>query len=205
MQGGRHAVVCAVSGASCGPLSLRLLQRLLASDLTLHLVFSPTGSRVFHQETGVEPRLDAIAAGAQSAGTAVAAEVHQYEPGDLFAPIASGSCSWHAMVVCPCSMGMLARIASGHSDCLITRCADVALKERRRLVLVARETPLSAIHLENMLRATYAGAVVLPPVIGYYYKPQTLEDVSDALAERIMRHCGLTTTERWKWNPAESG
>ena len=205
MQSGKNAVVCAVSGASCGPLALRLLHRLMARDLMLHLVFSPTGSRVFRQETGVEPRIEAVAASAQAAGIAVAAESHQYEPGDLFGPIASGSCSWDAMVVCPCSMGMLARIASGYSHCLTTRCADVALKERRRLVLVTRETPLSTIHLENMLRATQAGAVVLPPVIGYYYKPQTLEDVNDALAERIMRHCGLETTERWKWNPGEAG
>jgi 4-hydroxy-3-polyprenylbenzoate decarboxylase len=205
MQSGKHAVVCAVSGASCGPLALRLLHRLFTCDLTLHLVFSPTGSRIFRQETGVEPRLEAVIADMQSAGTALAAEVHQYEPGDLFGLIASGSCSWDAMVVCPCSMGMLARIAAGYSNCLITRCADVALKERRKLVLAARETPLSTIHLENMLRVTHAGAVVLPPVIGYYYKPRTLEDVNDALVERIMQHCGLETTERWKWNPEEAG
>lgn len=201
MHNGKHVVVCAVSGASCTPLALRLLHRLLAEDLLLHLVFTPTGSRLFRAETGVEPRLEAISASADAQGIKVIAACEQHQPDDLFSSIASGSYGWDAMAVCPCSMGMLGRIAAGYANCLVTRCADVALKERRKLVLVARETPLSAIHLENMLRVTRAGAIVLPPVAGYYYQPQTLEDVNDALAERIMRHCGLAVAERWKWNP----
>src|SRR5204863_3629313 len=115
----------------------------------------------------------------------------QWALDDFRAPFASGSAGWQAMVVVPCSTGGLARIAQGHSADLIGRAADVMLKERRKLVLVVRETPLSLIHLENMARATQAGAVVLPASPSFYSKPQTIEAVLDTVISRALDHVGV--------------
>jgi 4-hydroxy-3-polyprenylbenzoate decarboxylase len=118
---------------------------------------------------------------------------------DYKAPFASGSAGWHAMVVVPCSMGTAARIAHGISDTLLTRAADVMLKERRSLIVVPRETPLSAIHLENLAALARAGALILPAMPSFYGRPTTLEQAIDTVIARILDHLGLEhdLVKRW--------
>lgn len=116
----------------------------------------------------------------------------------IFAPFASGSSRFEAMVICPCSMGLLGRIANGISDDLITRAADVMLKERRKLIVVPRETPFNLIHLRNMTQLTEAGAIVCPAVPSFYSKPQTIEQLVDTVVDRIIDLIGLdVVTYRW--------
>jgi 4-hydroxy-3-polyprenylbenzoate decarboxylase len=123
-----------------------------------------------------------------------------YDSKDLAAPISSGSFPHDGMAIVPCSMGMLGRIANGISSDLISRAADVALKERRKLVLVPRETPLSEIHIRNMLAVTRAGAVVLPAMPGFYHQPKTIADLVDMVVSRILDHLGVGNRlfERWR-------
>ena len=121
---------------------------------------------------------------------------------DWFAPLASGSNPADAMVICPCSMGTLARIAAGLADTLIERAADVMLKESRKLVLVPRETPLSAIHLENMLRAQRAGAVILPANPGFYHRPQSVSEVVDFVVARVLDQLGFDHDLMQRWGAA---
>ena len=139
-------VICAVTGASGGPIALRLITELSRRPLELHLVFSQTGASVFARETGVEPGLDSLRQVlVDSPGDGTKATLVMHPPDDFAAPIASGSVKWDGMVICPCSMGTAGRIAAGVNDNLITRAADVTIKERRRLVLVPREMPLSVL------------------------------------------------------------
>jgi len=180
-------VICAVTGASGGPIALRLIAELSRRPLELHLVFSQTGASVFTRETGVEPGLDSLRQVLDdSPGDGTKATLVMHPPDDLTAPIASGSVRWDGVIICPCSMGTAGRIATGVSDNLITRAADVALKERRRLVLVPREMPLSAIHLENLLKLSRLGAVILPPMLTFYHQPATIEEHMDFIIGRAL-------------------
>jgi 4-hydroxy-3-polyprenylbenzoate decarboxylase len=121
-----------------------------------------------------------------------------YNKGDFFAPFASGSAKYESMVICPCSMGTMARIATGISNDLTTRAADVILKERRKLILVTRDTPLSLIHIENMRTVTLAGGIILPASPSFYSKPQAFEDLAATVVDRIIDQIGLTQdTYRW--------
>jgi len=121
-----------------------------------------------------------------------------YNKNDFFAPFASGSAKYESMVICPCSMGTMARIATGISNDLTTRAADVILKERRKLILVTRDTPLSLIHIENMRTVTLAGGIILPPSPSFYSKPQSFEDLAATVVDRIIDQIGLTQdTYRW--------
>lgn len=122
-----------------------------------------------------------------------------YEKSDFMAPFASGSAKYDTMVIVPCSMGTLGRIANGFSDDLITRSADVILKERRRLILVARDTPLNLIHINNMKAVTEAGAIVCPAVPSFYSKPKTVEEVASTVVDRIIDLIGLTQ-ESYRWS-----
>jgi len=158
---------------------LRLITELSRRPLELHLVFSQTGASVFSRETGV-----------------------MHPPDDFTAPIASGSVKWDGMVICPCSMGTAGRIAAGVNDNLITRAADVALKERRRLVLVPREMPLSALHLENLLKLSRLGAVILPPVLTFYHQPATIEEHMDFIVGRALDALGLDSELVKPWSGA---
>ena len=121
-----------------------------------------------------------------------------YEKKDFMAPFASGSARFGAMIVCPCSMGTLGRIASGVSDDLVTRAADVILKERRRLILVPRDTPLSLIHLKNMVSLTEAGAIIAPACPSFYSKPETIEAVAATVVERVLDLAGLEN-DGYRW------
>ena len=184
-------VVVAVGGASGSIYAKRLLDTLvpLAPSLEVGMVFTGAGSEVWAHEIGDVP----------------AYPFKKYGLRDFRAPFASGSAGWDAMVVIPCSTGGLARIAHGISDDLVGRAADVMLKERRKLVLVVRETPLSTIHLENMLAVTRAGAVVLPASPSFYSKPETLDSLLDTVVGRVLDQLGLPNTlmPRWGEKPAK--
>ncbi|WP_051822777.1 UbiX family flavin prenyltransferase [Desulfonatronum thiodismutans] len=182
----RNRIVLAVTGASGMPYA-RTLAGMLRDRRELHLIVSKAGWLVWNQEMGT-PREELL-------NTAFRA----YSQDDLAAPPASGSWQHQGMVVCPCSMASLAAIARGLGNNLIHRSADVTLKERRRLILVTRETPLNSIHLENMLAATRAGAVVLPASPGFYHRPQTIQDLTEQLCGRILDALDVDhdATRRW--------
>jgi flavin prenyltransferase len=183
--GGVVKLVVAVGGASGSVYAKRLLDALvpLASTVEIGLVFTRSGEEVWKHEIGDIP----------------AYPFKRYGLRDFRAPFASGSAGWDAMVVIPCSTGGLARIAHGISDDLVGRAADVMLKERRRLVLVVRETPLSTIHLENMLAVTRAGAVVLPAAPSFYSKPASIEAVLDTVVGRVLDQLGLPNRLMPRW------
>ena len=186
-------LVVAVGGASGSIYARRLLEALvpLSAKVEVGLVFTQSGSEVWAHELGEVP----------------AYPFKRYGLRDFRAPFASGSAGWDAMVVIPCSTGGLARIAHGISDDLVGRAADVMLKERRRLVLVVRESPLSTIHLENMLAVTRAGAVVLPAAPSFYSKPATIDALVDTVTGRVLDQLGLANRlmPRWGEGQGEEG
>jgi 4-hydroxy-3-polyprenylbenzoate decarboxylase len=176
-------IVMAITGASGAPYAVRLLQQLLAADRQVWLIVSSHGLRLLRTEMEIDS-VDALR-------TRVGVEawrrlVTVYEDADRGAAPASGSARNAGMVICPCSMGTLSAISIGASRSLVERAADVMLKERRRLVLVPRETPLSAIHLQNMLRLARAGAVILPAAPGFYNRPQSVQDLVDFIVARVL-------------------
>jgi 4-hydroxy-3-polyprenylbenzoate decarboxylase len=197
----RQTITLAFTGASGMPYGLRLLQCLLESGVRVYLIYSPVAQIVAKQECDLV--LPAQAREAQRAlGERYGAAEGQlvvFGRDDWMAPVASGSSAADAMAICPCSMGTAGAIAAGLADNLIERAADVMLKERRRLVLVPRETPLSPIHLENLLRLANAGAIVVPPSPGFYTRPQTVGDVVDFVVSRVLDQLGVANAliERW--------
>ncbi len=181
-------VVVGVTGATGAVYAVRLLRRLRESGHETHLVASPAGLLNAHHELGLGRKdLEALADVA-------------YNPSDLGASIASGSFDTKAMVVAPCSMKSLAAIALGMSDNLLTRAADVTLKERRRLVLMVRETPFNLAHLRNMTAVTEMGGVIFPPLPAFYHLPQSIEDMVDETVERVLSllGVGLATPKQWQ-------
>ncbi|HEY7373841.1 MAG TPA: UbiX family flavin prenyltransferase [Polyangia bacterium] len=182
-------VVVAVGGASGSVYAKRLLDALapMAATVEVGVVFTQAGNEVWAHEIGDMPTYP----------------FKKYGLRDFRAPFASGSAGWDAMVVIPCSTGGLARIAHGISDDLVGRAADVMLKERRKLVLVVRETPLSAIHLENMLAVTRAGAVVLPASPSFYSKPATLDSLLDTVVGRVLDQLGLANKLMPRWGAGQ--
>ncbi len=197
----QQVITLALTGASGLPYAMRLLECLLQSGQRVHLVYSQAAQIVAKQEldfTLPNRPQDAEKLLAQRIGT-FSGELRVYGRDDWYAPMASGSNPGDAMVICPCTMGTLGKIASGISDDLITRAADVMLKEKRALILVPRETPFSAIHLENMLRLSHAGAVILPPNPGFYHHPQSVEDIVDFVVARLLDHLGVVheLVKRW--------
>ena len=183
-----QTITLALTGASGMPYGLRLLECLLAADCRVHVVYSPAAQIVARQECGLtlpaQPREAARVLGERCG--AKDGQLMVFGREDWMAPVASGSNPADAMAVCPCSMGTLGAIAHGLADNLIERAADVMLKERRPLVLVPRETPLSTIHLENMLKLAQAGAVILPPAPGFYDHPQSVGDLVDFVVARVL-------------------
>lgn len=207
-------ICLALTGASGMPYGLRLLECLLGAGCKVQLLYSQAAQVVVKQEMDFElPSRPSDAKAAllarfpatteATAGPRVDSEkLAVFGREEWFAPIASGSNPPDAMVVCPCSMGTLAAIAQGLADKLIERAADVVLKEGRKLVLVPRETPFSAIHLENMLRLSRAGAVILPPSPGFYHHPQNVQDIVDFVVARILDQLGVPhrLLQRWGEN-----
>lgn len=182
-------LVVAVGGASGAVYAKRLLDALVRLDrqtpgrLEVGLLFSRSGEEVWRHELGA----------------AVDYPFTRYDLRDFRAPFASGSAGWNAMIVIPCSTGGLARIAHGISDDLIGRAADVMLKERRRLVLVVRETPLSLLHLENMVAVTRAGATVLPASPSFYSMPTSVDALLDTVVGRALDHVGISNQLMPRW------
>lgn len=182
-------IIVAVSGASGSVYARRLLDALVASDevAEVALIFSSHALAVAEQE-GVCLEVDSP-------------KVKIYDNGDMFAPPASGSADYDAMAIIPCSMGVVGRVASGVSIDLISRAADVVLKERARLVVVPREAPLSTIHLRNLTTLSECGAVVIPASPSFYSRPATIEELTDTIVERVLKHLGLHTPHyQWESN-----
>jgi 4-hydroxy-3-polyprenylbenzoate decarboxylase len=194
---GNDDLVVAMTGASGARYAVRLLQVLCQIDRTIHLTVSPSAVKVLREEMDLELALDSFDPtifGALGAGRLV---YHHYQ--DFAAGIASGSFRTGGMVIIPCSMSTLGAIAGGITTNLITRAADVHLKERRTLILVPRETPLSLIHLENMLSVTRAGAVVLPAMPGWYHRPRNLDDLINFVVARICDQLGVDNRLIARW------
>lgn len=199
-----QTITLALTGASGLPFGLRLLECLLAAGRRVFLLYSPAAQIVAKQELGLTLPTQ------PGAAVEFFAQRYNAEPGQLFvfgredwfAPVASGSNPAAGMAICPCSMGTLGAIASGLADNLIERAADVMLKERKTLVLVPRETPLSAIHLENMLKLARAGAVILPPTPGFYGNPSTIADLVDFVVARILDQLAVPHALGPRWGDA---
>ena len=194
-------IVLAMTGASGAPYAVRLLQVLCRAGRTVHLTISDSGAQVIREEVGITValnRFDPAPFGDLGPGRVI-----YHHQKDFTAGIASGSFRTAGMVVSPCSMSSLAAIAHGITTNLITRAADVHLKERRKLILVPRETPLSLVHLENMAAVTRAGAVVLPAMPGWYHRPKTLDDLIHFLVGRICDHLGVEVELIDRWGGSE--
>jgi len=194
-------IALAITGASGAPYARRLLEILLASDMTVHLMISAAGRIVLADE--LDWKLPARAGDVQT----LLVEQFQCRPEQLkvygeqqwSAPLASGSHRVPTMIVCPCTMGTLSAIACGQSDNLINRAADVMLKESRKLILVPREAPFSAIHLENMLKLARLGVCILPPNPGFYFKPTELSQLVDFVVARILDQAGIEHELAPRW------
>jgi flavin prenyltransferase len=196
-----RTIAVAFTGASGMPYGLRLVECLLQADIRVWLMYSQAAQLVAKEE------MDLVLPAQPREAQRVLAERFAAKEGrlsvfgreDWNAPLASGSNPPDAYVICPCSMGTLAKVAAGLADDLIVRAADVALKEGRPLILVPRETPLSAIHLENMLKLARAGAVILPPNPGFYHRPQSVQELVDFVVARILDRLGVEhqLTKRW--------
>ena len=195
---GGKTIIVGVTGAS-GALLAQTTLRLLAADARVtrvHLVITDAGSRLLEQELGIASRAADLPA--KIIGSP-AAKIELLPNSDIGASIASGSYQADAMCVIPCSMGALAAIASGASADLLSRAADVSLKEGRRLVLCIRDTPFSRIHLENMMRAQQAGAVIMPAIVSFYHQPKTIDDLVTQYVCRVLAQIGLPQERQFTW------
>ncbi|HXY20833.1 MAG TPA: flavin prenyltransferase UbiX [Gemmatimonadales bacterium] len=191
----RLPVVMAITGASGAPYGVRLLQVLSGAGVPVWLIVSAHGWRLLREECGIGTAGQL----ARSVGAAWK-QVELFGDGDRGGRPASGSARTAGMVVCPCSMATLAGIATGNSRSLIERAADVVLKERRRLVLVPREAPLSLVHLRNMVAVTEAGATVIPAAPGFYHRPKAIADLVDFVVQRVVDHLGVEVELVPRWS-----
>lgn len=190
-------VTLAITGASGAAYGVRVLGALNGQGVPVRLVVSTTGWRLLEEELGIQGEAGLRERTGDWSGVVL------YDDRDRGATPASGSAPSRGMAIVPCSMGTLASIAQGTTRSLIERAADVCLKERRRLVLVPRETPYSAIHLENMLRLTNAGAVVLPASPGFYDRPSSIEQLVDFIAGRVLAQLGIPNDLGPRWASGE--
>lgn len=197
----KPAITLAITGASGAQYGLRLLQVLTREKVLVHCLFSDAAKVVIRAEVNAAFPIQHEAIGSFLADQFAVDTRYAIFPEtrDWFSCVASGSSAPRCMVICPCSMGTLAAIAHGLSDNLIERAADVILKERGKLIVVPRETPLSQIHLQNMLTLTQAGAIILPAAPGFYQQPQTIADLVDGLVQRILDQLGIGTTLAPRW------
>ena len=194
-------ITLALTGASGLTYGLRLLECLLADGRHVQVLTSQAAHVVATQEMGftLPARPAELEAWLHERFSVVDDKLSVYGREDWFAPIASGTGASEAMIVCPCSMGTLAAIAHGLSDNLIERAADVMIKENRKLILVPRETPFSALHLENMLKLAKLGVTILPANPGFYHHPQRIEDLVDFIVARILDQLGIYTELIPRW------
>ena len=183
----QQRLVVGITGATGAAYGLRLLDRARELGVETHLIVTPAGVLNVHHELGLDR-------------TALEARAdHAYSPADVGACVASGSFATAAMVVAPCSMKSLAAIAHGFGDNLLTRAADVTLKERRRLVLMVRETPLNLAHLRNMVAATEMGAICFPPLPAFYHRPQSVDEIVNEGVERVLELAGFSGATPKSW------
>jgi 4-hydroxy-3-polyprenylbenzoate decarboxylase len=200
-------IIVAITGASGSIYGVRLLAALLARPLEVFLLISKAGRNVMAHETDFTSGSSGgdMAEFLQSQGAAFHADarLREFSPDDLFAPPASGSFRHGGMAVAPCSMKTLGAVVSGAANDLVLRAADVCLKERRPLVLLTRETPLSLIHLENMRRAVMAGATVMPPCPAFYARPKTVDEIVDATVARLLDQLGIDNDLMRRWGEDE--
>ena len=190
-------VVLAITGASGAPYGVRLLEVLARNKVPVWLIVSGHGWRLLQEECGIE---DEKALQSETGGDWSC--VTYYPDGDRGAHPASGSRKTAGMVICPCSMGTASAIANGTSRSLIERAADVTLKERRKLILVPRETPLSLVHLRNLTQVTEAGAIVIPAAPGFYHRPTKISELVDFMVQRIVDQLGLPIEIGKRWGQA---
>ena len=183
----RPRLVVGITGASGAAYGVRLLERARDLGVETHLVVTPSGVLNVHHECGLDRRaLESLATVAHA-------------PGEIGACIASGSFDTAAMVIAPCTMKTLAAIAHGFGDNLLTRAADVTLKERRRLILMVRETPFNLAHLRNMTAVTEMGGIVFPPLPAFYHRPQTIAELVDETVERVLQLAGIAAARPQAW------
>jgi 4-hydroxy-3-polyprenylbenzoate decarboxylase len=187
-------VVLGLTGASGAPYAVRLLEAMAGARVPVWLLVSSHGWRLLKEESDIE---DELALKAATGGDW--SSVTTFPDGDRGAKPASGSQRTRGMVICPCSMGTVAAVAHGTSRSLIERAADVTLKERRRLILVPRETPLSLVHLRNLTAAAEAGATILPAAPGFYHRPQAVGELVDFVVQRILDHLELAIDLAPRW------
>ena len=186
-------IVVGITGATGAIYAQRLLQRARALGVQTHLVVTPAGVLNLHHELGLERReIEALAD-------------HSYSPGDIGACLASGSFDAAAMVIAPCSMKTLASVAHGFGDNLLTRAADVMLKERRRLLLMVRETPFNLAHLRNMCAISEMGGIVFPPLPAFYHRPQSIDEMVGDTVERVLQSLGMPGAAPQRWDGLRAG
>ncbi len=192
-------IVLGITGASGAPYAVRLLEVLLRGGHEVHVTISPSGTAVVQQELGFATSLEKFDLTQWGLDTKLADKLHYHHWQNFMTPIASGSFLTSGMVICPCSGTTLSAIAAGSAGNLIQRAAEVHLKERRKLVLVPRETPVSLTHIENMKRCTEAGAVILPASPGWYHGVKTLDDLINFVVARILDQLGVDNglIKRW--------
>ena len=188
--------ICGASGVIYG---VSLVNQLLRSPVDLHVILSADGKKVMGHELDYDGNLLKCIKAIGGYNPHPDASLHEHDVTDLFAAPASGSFKHHGMVVVPCTVKTLATAAAGIADSLLTRAADICLKERRPLIFVPRETPFSAIHLENMLKLTQAGATIMPAAPAYYYGPQSIQDLVDFIVARLLDHLGIEHNLTMEW------
>jgi 4-hydroxy-3-polyprenylbenzoate decarboxylase len=197
----RAPIAVALTGASGVQYGLRLIECLLSADRHVYLMVSQAAQLVVNMETDLHlpGRPDDIQRYLTDYFSATAGRLQVFGRQQWTAPVASGSNPPEALVICPCTSGTLASVANGVCDDLIDRAADVALKERRKLILVVRETPFSAIHLQNMLQLSRAGAIIMPANPGFYFRPRSVADIVDFMVARVLDHLAVphALSERW--------
>ncbi|MFQ5900436.1 MAG: UbiX family flavin prenyltransferase [Thermodesulfobacteriota bacterium] len=201
------SITIAITGASGSVYGIRLLEVLLNQGFSINLIISPTGMIILKEELGlkwdgeakdVERRVNEYFK-LSSTPRGEDRQIRYFSPDDLLAPISSGSYLQEKMVICPCSMGTLSRISHGYSGNLIERAADVFIKEGRCLVMVPRETPLSLIHLENMLRLSTLGVCMVPAMPAFYHKPEDINDLINFVAGKVLDVLGIENDLYKRW------
>lgn len=189
--------LAAVTGASGAPYALRLLEAICAADEPLDLIVSSHGWRLLAHECGIGSEAELL----EHLGRPT--RLRLFDNDNRGARPASGSARYLGMTVCPCSMGTASEIAHGGSRSLIGRAADVALKERRKLILVTRETPLSTVHLENLVSLSRMGVVIMPAAPGFYARPRTVDELVDFIVARVLDHMGIAHDVGYRWSGDE--